>query len=34
MRIITNLMIADSDYLGTGERNPALMAGAVVCLKG
>jgi hypothetical protein len=34
MRIITNLMTADSDYLGTGEHSPARMAGAVVCLKG
>lgn len=34
MRVITNLMTADSDYLGTGERNPTRMAGTVVCLKG
>ena len=34
MRVITNLITADSDYLGTGERNQARMAGAVVCLKG
>jgi hypothetical protein len=34
MRIITNAMTADSGYLGTGARNPALMTGAVLCLKG
>lgn len=34
MRVITNLITADSDYLGTGARNPARMTGAVVCLKG
>jgi flagellar biosynthesis/type III secretory pathway chaperone len=34
MQVITNLMTADSDYLGTGARNPARMTGAVVCLKG
>jgi flagellar biosynthesis/type III secretory pathway chaperone len=34
VRVITNLITADSDYLGTGARNPARMTGAVVCLKG
>ncbi len=34
MRVITNLITANSDYLGTGERNQARMTGAVVCLKG
>ena len=34
MRVITNLITADSDYLGTGARNPARMTGTVVCLKG
>jgi hypothetical protein len=34
MRVITNLMTANSDYLGTGARNQARMTGAVFCLKG
>ena len=34
MRVITNLMTANSDYLGTGERNQARMTGAVLCLEG
>lgn len=34
MRVISNLMTADSDYVGTGGRNPARMAGTMVCLKG
>lgn len=34
MRVITNLIAANSDYLGTGERNQARMTGAVLCLKG
>ena len=34
VRVITNLMSADSDYIGSGQRNPARMTGAVVCMKG
>lgn len=34
MRVITNLITANSDYIGTGERNQARMTGAVLCLKG
>ena len=34
MRVITNLMSADSDYIGSGQRNPARMTGAVLCMKG
>jgi hypothetical protein len=34
IRVITNLVTANSDYLGTGERNHARMTGAVLCLKG
>jgi hypothetical protein len=34
MRVIMNLVTANSDYLGTGERNQARMTGAVLCLKG
>jgi hypothetical protein len=34
MRVITNLVAASSDYIGTGERNQARMTGAVLCMKG
>ncbi len=34
IRVITNLITADSDYLGTGKRNPARMTGNVCCVKG
>jgi hypothetical protein len=34
MRVITNLINADSDYIGSGERKPAPMTGAVFCMKG
>jgi flagellar biosynthesis/type III secretory pathway chaperone len=34
MRVITNLMSADSDYIGSGQRNTAHMTGAVLCMKG
>ncbi len=34
MRVITNLMSVDSDYIGSGQRNPARMTGAVLCMKG
>ena len=34
IRVITNLMSADSDYIGSGQRNPARMTGAVLCMKG
>jgi hypothetical protein len=34
MRVITNLITANSDYLETGERNQARMTGTVLCLKG
>lgn len=34
MRVITNLINADSDYIGSGQRNPACMTGAVLCMKG
>ncbi len=34
MRVITNLITVNSDYLETGERNQTRMTGTVVCLKG
>lgn len=34
MRIITNLMSADSDYVGSGQRNAPRMTGAVLCTRG
>jgi len=34
VRIITNLMSANSDYIGSGQPNPARMTGAVLCMKG
>jgi hypothetical protein len=34
MRVITNLISADSDYIGSGQRNTARMTGAVLCMKG
>jgi hypothetical protein len=34
MRVITNLISADSDYIGSGERKTAHMTGAVFCMKG
>jgi hypothetical protein len=34
MRVITNLMSAGSDYVGSGQRDHARMIGAVLCLKG
>lgn len=34
MRVITNLMSADSDYVGSGQRISPRMTGAVVCMKG
>ena len=34
MRVFTNLMSADSDYIGSGQKNPARMTGAVLCMKG
>ncbi len=34
MRVMTNLMSADADYIGSGQRNPARMTGAVLCMKG
>jgi hypothetical protein len=34
MRVITNLITANSDYVGTGKRNQSRMAGSVLCLKG
>jgi len=34
MRVITNLLNADSDYVGSGQRNTACMAGAVLCMRG
>lgn len=34
MRVITNLITANFDYVGTGKRNHARMAGSVLCMKG
>ncbi len=34
MRVITNLMSADADYIGSGQRNPVRMTGAVLRMKG
>jgi len=34
MRVITNLIAANSDYVCTGERNQTRMTGAVLCMKG
>lgn len=34
VRVITNLMSVNSDYIGSGQRNPARMTGAVLCMKG
>jgi hypothetical protein len=34
MRVIMNLISADSDYIGSGERKTAHMTGAVFCMKG
>ena len=34
IRVITNLMSADADYVGSGQLNTARMTGAVLCMKG